>query len=115
MPPANEQHMLLQVDRTVHEPARLAILTLLAVVESADFTFIVQRTGLTAGNLGAHITKLEERGFVEVRKEFVDKQPRTLVGLTESGRTALLEYRRTFQRVLARIPDGTRKDRHSAL
>ncbi len=106
MPPASEQHILLQLDRTVHEPARLAILTLLAGVETADFMFIMHRVGLTGGNLGAHITKLQERGFVEVRKEFVEKLPRTLVSLTESGRAALLEYRKTFQQVLETIPAG---------
>ncbi|MBI5085260.1 MAG: transcriptional regulator [Acidobacteria bacterium] len=95
------------MSRLPDEPARLAILTLLAVVETAYFTFIMQRVGLTGGNLGAHIAKLQERGFVEVRKEFVEKLPRTLVSLTESGRTALLEYRRTFQRVLETISGGS--------
>ncbi len=114
MPPPNEQNILLQLDRTVHEPARLAILTLLAVVEAADFTFIMHRVGLTGGNLGAHIAKLQERGFVEVRKEFVEKQPRTLVSLTQPGRTALLEYRRIFQQVLETIPAGPESPPDSA-
>lgn len=104
MQPTEDRNIWLSLDRTIHEPARLAILSLLAVVEAADFTFIMRNVGLTGGNLGAHITKLELRGFVQVQKEFVERQPRTLVRLTEAGRTALAEYREVIQRALEAVP-----------
>lgn len=64
----------------------------------------MHRVGLTGEDFGAHITKRQERGFVEVRKAFVEKQSRRLVSLTASGRTALLEYRRILRQALETIP-----------
>jgi DNA-binding transcriptional ArsR family regulator len=88
------------LDRTVHEPARLAILAVLRGFESADFLFVLRQTGLTKGNLSSHLSKLEEAGYVEIRKEFVDKVPRTLLSLTDVGRSAFETYRRGMTRVL---------------
>jgi DNA-binding MarR family transcriptional regulator len=81
------------IDRVVHEPARLVILANLYVVESADYTYLMHRTGLTWGNLSAHLNKLEEAGYVRVEKEFVEKKPHTMVRLTEEGRKAFEIYR----------------------
>ncbi len=81
------------IDRLIHEPARLKIMTILYVVEKADFTFLTGQTGLTRGNLSSHMSKLEEAGYIEINKTFADKLPRTLLRLTESGRTALKNYR----------------------
>lgn len=92
------------VDRVVHEPARLMILAILAVVESADFLFLMQQTGLTRGNLSSHLSKLEAVGYVAIEKMFVDKIPRTLVHLTDSGRDALLAYRAQMLKVLGDVP-----------
>ena len=58
------------LDRMVHEPARLAVMSLLYVIESADFTFVMNQTGLTWGNLSAHLSKLEEAGYIAVEKGF---------------------------------------------
>lgn len=92
------------LDRIVHEPARLMILAVLSVVESADFLFIIRQTGLTRGNLSAHMSKLEEAGYVEIRKEFVEKIPRTLLRLTPKGRVAFDEYRRKITAALGKPP-----------
>jgi len=92
------------LDRIVHEPARLMILAVLSVVESADFLFIVRQTGLTRGNLSAHMSKLEAAGYVEIRKEFVEKIPRTLLRLTPKGREAFDEYRRKITAALGKAP-----------
>ena len=81
------------VDRVIHEPARLAILTNLFVVESANATYLLQQTGLTWGNLGSHLVKLEEAGYVDVIKGYNGRKPETTVALTASGREALLDYR----------------------
>ena len=93
------------VDRLVHEPARLMVLALLYVVESADFTFLMSQTGLTWGNLSSHLSKLEEAGYVEVQKEFKGKKPHTMLHLTEEGREAFREYRRSMKQVLDDLPE----------
>ena len=83
----------LQLDRVVHEPARLKILAYLSVVKSADFVFLLTRTGLTYGNLSSHMSKLEEAGYIEVEKEIKDKRPHTMLSLTDQGRSAFEDYR----------------------
>ena len=92
------------VDRVVHEPARLMILAFLAVVESADFLFLMKQTGLTRGNLSSHLSKLEAVGYVAIEKMFVDKIPRTLLHLTEQGRNAFLSYREQMLKALGDVP-----------
>ena len=80
------------LDRTVHDPARLAILTALSACERADFLFLQRVIGLTKGNLSSHLGKLEEAGLVEIEKRFVDKKPQTLVRLTTGGRKGVEDY-----------------------
>lgn len=89
------------IDRVVHEPARLVILANLYVVESADYTYLMNRTGLTWGNLSAHLSKLEEAGYVHIEKEFVQKKPHTMVRLTEEGGKAFELYRSQMQMMLS--------------
>lgn len=88
------------LDRMVHEPARLNILAYLYVVESADFVFLLSRTGLTWGNLSSHMSKLEEAGYIEVQKEIKDKRPHTMLSLTKEGRTAFETYRKDMLQLL---------------
>lgn len=98
----NEDNLqpLAEIDRIIHEPARLLILAYLSVVESADFLFLMNQTHLTRGNLSAHLSKLETAGYVEIKKEFVEKIPRTLLCLTEKGSKAFQKYRRGMKQVL---------------
>ena len=96
---------LAQIDRIIHEPARLLILAYLSVVESADFLFLMNQTNLTRGNLSSHLSKLETAGYVEIKKEFVDKIPRTLLRLTEKGRQAFHQYCRNMKNVLESFSD----------
>jgi DNA-binding MarR family transcriptional regulator len=84
---------LADIDRLVHEPARLLLLAQLHVLESADFLYLLRQTGLTRGNLSAHVRKLEEAGYVHVEKTFVDRLPLTVYRLTDAGRQALERYR----------------------
>ena len=99
--PADEDlQPLAEIDRLIHEPARLMILATLNAIESADFLFVERQTGLTRGNLSSHMSKLETAGFIEVKKEFVDKIPRTLLRITDEGRSALLEYTHRMKQVL---------------
>lgn len=80
------------IDRVVHEPVRLAILTVLAGVQEADFAFLITALGASKGNLASHMAKLEEAGYVTVRKEFVGKIPRTSYRATAEGRAAYERY-----------------------
>jgi DNA-binding MarR family transcriptional regulator len=95
---------LTEVDRLVHEPARLMILMVLYTVESADFTFLVNATELTDGNLSSHLSKLETAGYVQIDKGYVGKKPRTTLQLTEEGRRAVEDYSSTMQRAMRNLP-----------
>ena len=92
-----------EVDRLVHEPARLMILMVLYTVESADFTFLVNATELTDGNLSSHLSKLESAGFVKIEKGYAGKKPRTTLQLTEEGRQAVDDYSNTMQRAMRNL------------
>jgi len=93
-----------EIDKVIHEPARLTIMAYLFVVESADFLFLQRQTGLTWGNLSSHISKLERAGYIEVTKEFLDKKPHTALQLTNRGRTAFQEYRRSMKQIFNKLP-----------
>jgi DNA-binding transcriptional ArsR family regulator len=95
----------LEIDKIIHEPARLKIMAQLYVVEEADFIFLMRQTGLTWGNQSSHMSKLEEAGYIEVRKEFLDKKPHTILKLTSKGRDAFRKYRTTIDQVFKDVPD----------
>jgi DNA-binding MarR family transcriptional regulator len=80
------------LDRMVHEPGRLAILTALSSCLSADFTYLTRLTGMTRGNLSTHLSKLENAGLISINKRFIGKKPSTMVQLTKLGRTAIEEH-----------------------
>jgi len=80
---------LASLDKLVHEPARLAILTALSACDSADFLFLQRLTGLSKGNLSSHLAKLEAGGLVQVTKRFIGKTPNTSMALTPAGRAAI--------------------------
>jgi DNA-binding transcriptional ArsR family regulator len=88
------------LDRAIHSPARLMILAYLAAVESADFTFLMNQTGLTRGNLSSHLSTLEEAGYIIIKKEFVDRMPHTLISLSDDGRLAIQTYREQMRKVI---------------
>lgn len=88
----SEPNTELFLDRLIHEPGRLAILTVLSSVKSADFVFLQRTTGLTKGNLSSHLTKLEEAGLVQIEKRFVLKKPNTNVELTKVGRERISDH-----------------------
>lgn len=94
-----------EVDRLIHEPARLMIMAMLYVVQNADFTFLMAQTGLSWGNLSSHMSKLEEAGYIEVEKNFVKRKPHTMLHMTEAGRSAFREYRQKMKQILDDLPD----------
>ena len=93
------------VDRLIHEPSRLMIMAQLYVVQSADFLFIQNQTQMTPGNLSSHLSKLEGVGYVEVTKEFLDRQPHTALALTKKGRAAFKEYRKKVKQFVEKLPE----------
>ncbi len=84
---------LIDLDRVIHEPARLLITAVLATVESADFLYLLHATELTKGNLSSHLMRLEKANYVTIEKTFEGKTPRTICRLTDAGRTAFETYR----------------------
>lgn len=93
---------LAELDRLVHEPARLAILTALGACRSADFLYLQRLTGLTKGNLSSHLAKLEAESLVRIDKEFVGKLPSTSVSITRRGRAAIERHWRELSELRRR-------------
>jgi DNA-binding MarR family transcriptional regulator len=91
---------LADIDRLIHEPARLALAAILSVVESADFLYLQRETGLTKGNLSSHLAKLEEAGYIAIEKTYRGRVPLTLVRLTDTGTAAYRAYRARFKKFL---------------
>jgi DNA-binding transcriptional ArsR family regulator len=87
------------VDRVIHEPARLAILTVLSACESADFTFLQSATGLSKGNLSVQLTRLDEAGLISVERVLHRKTTRTSVELTRRGKQQLSDYWFTMKKI----------------
>jgi DNA-binding MarR family transcriptional regulator len=93
-----------EIDRLLHEPARLHALVQLAIVHRADFTWLLNQTGLTRGNLSVQMGKLAEAGVVVVEKRFRNNRPQTLYELTDEGRKALSAYKASMVKLLEQIP-----------
>jgi DNA-binding PadR family transcriptional regulator len=89
-----------ELNPVVHGKLRLALLSLLAGVEEAEFTWLRSKTGSTDGNLGAQLLKLEEAGYIAVEKKFVERKPQSTYRITEAGRTALSEYVQALKQLL---------------
>lgn len=95
-----------ELDAEVHQPTRLRILMLLSGVATADFNFLLNTLGLTKGNLSAHMSRLEEVGYVEVTKKFDGKIPNTSYRLTSLGKSRLKDYWRAIDEIRWVSPAG---------
>jgi DNA-binding transcriptional ArsR family regulator len=89
-----------ELDPVVHGKLRLAVLSLLAGGDEADFTWLRQKTGATDGNLGAQMLKLEEAGYVAMEKRFAGRRPQTVYRITKQGREALMQYVAALKQLL---------------
>jgi len=89
-----------ELNPVIHGKLRLALLSLLAGVEEAEFTWLRGKTASTDGNLGAQLMKLEEAGYVSVEKKFVQRKPQTIYRITGAGRAALAEYVQALKQLL---------------
>jgi DNA-binding transcriptional ArsR family regulator len=108
--PAGAMQDLLTLDRVVHEPARLVILAVLNSAEEVDFAFLQTATGLTKGNLSRHASKLEEAGYIEIRKYFKGKVPATGYRLTADGKAAFAAYWQRIRAIDRRVGKATPED-----
>lgn len=95
---------MLALDRLVHEPARLLILTVLASAKVVEFTYLEKLSGLSKGNLSSHMSKLEAGGLISIKKRFRGKRPLTELSLTAAGRKALNDYRQQLISVVQVLP-----------
>ncbi len=87
-----KHEIILQFDPLIHAPIRLAILSILISVDSANFTYLKEATNTTDGNLSTHLTKLESASYISIEKMFKGKKPQTICALTEKGRNAFRQY-----------------------
>lgn len=92
-----------QINKLIHEPARMAIMAVLSACVEADFKYLMNATNLTKGNLSSHLSKLEKAGYVEIDKKFVKKMPRTTVRLTNLGRKEFAGYTKQMREVMKRL------------
>lgn len=84
--------MLRELNPLLHSELRLAVMSILISVESADFVYLREQTGATAGNLSVQLDKLQQAGYITIEKGFNGKKPRTTCLITEQGVTAFSEY-----------------------
>lgn len=94
--------MFRELNPLLHSELRLAVMSVLIGVESADFTFLRQQTGATAGNLSVQLDKLARAGYIDVEKTFRGKMPCTVCRITDAGRDAFAEYVETLQTYIRR-------------
>ena len=102
---SNNTPLQVDIDKLIHEPARLKLLAQLYVVESADFLFIMRQTGLTQGNVSGHLTKLETAKYVNIKKGYIGKRPQTMISLTKKGRSAFKKYVEAMRQVFDDLND----------
>ena len=97
----NEQLQAISgLDRIIHEPGRLMIVVLLWAVEECDFLYLLHETKMNKGNISSHLARLEEAGYVDIKKTYRGKVPQTLLRLTRPGRMAFDRYRKDLKAAL---------------
>lgn len=98
---------ILQLDSIIHAPTRLAILSILINVENANFTFLKESIGTTDGNLSTHLTKLEEAGYIKIKKTFQGKKPQTICAITKKGRSSFETYFGQLEQIVQQQKEKT--------
>lgn len=93
-----------EIDNFIHEPARLRILALLAMLEEADFMYILRKINLSKGNLSVQMNKLESAGLVKLDRNIEGQRVRTTYKLSTEGRKALKSYKRIMDSILEVLP-----------
>jgi DNA-binding MarR family transcriptional regulator len=83
---------LLNINKIIHEPARLLIMTYLNHFKEADYIFLIRQTSLTPGNFSSHVRKLEDTGYISIKKEFLDRKPHSTIQITKEGQEAFRSH-----------------------
>jgi DNA-binding MarR family transcriptional regulator len=94
------QEQILDIDPLIHAPIRLAVLTILATVKNANFSFIKESVKTTDGNLSTHLTKLEEAGYIIIEKTYKGKKPQTICSISDQGREAFRKYIENLENII---------------
>ena len=94
---------ILMIDKTIHEPARLFLMSILYNTEEVDFLFLLNETQLSKGNIATHTRKLEDEGYLTVKKEFVGKKTHSIYTITENGKKILEAYTNALKKILDEI------------
>ena len=89
-----------EIDRLIHEPSRMMIMTILYAAGQADFLYLQHQTGLTRGNLSNHLARLEQGEYIRIEKTFRGKVPQTVLRLTPQGKTAFETYRKQMKQLV---------------
>lgn len=89
-----------ELNKIIHSPVRLGIMTALVSAAEIDFTFLKEKLDLSDGNLSANMTKLEEAGYVTIRKFFKEKKPKTVYRITDKGRKAFKNYVENLEKII---------------
>lgn len=96
--------MFNDLDPILHSQLRLAVMSLLISVKEAEFTFIKEKTGATAGNLSVQVQKLKDAGYIDVTKQFKDNYPQTTCKITTQGIDAFEKYVKALQQYINKAP-----------
>jgi len=96
---ADNDNKQVEIDKLIHEPARLKIIAQLYVVENADFLFLMRQTGLSQGNVSGHLSKLEDADYVKIEKGYIGKRPQTMISLTIKGRERFKIYIKNMREI----------------
>ncbi|MEI6887089.1 MAG: transcriptional regulator [bacterium] len=97
---SNNLELSKQINPVVHHPSRMLILSILELLEYADFVFLLKETELSKGNLSTHLSKLEESKLISVNKTYIGKIPNTRYSLTKVGIEELDKYRKIIQKII---------------
>lgn len=99
-----KEHLSSQLNKVIHQRARLGIMSILMAAEEAEFNDLKQRLNLSDGNLSTHLNFLEKEKYIKIKKKFVKKKPRTICLLTDKGREAFSEYIHYLEQIIRDIP-----------
>ena len=100
---SKDELRLEEIDRLIHEPARLSIMICLSILREADFTFLIYKTKLSRGNLSVQLQNLEAAGYIDISKQFVNRVPRTMASITDEGQKALRLYKSHMMYLLGSV------------
>ena len=98
------EHISVKLNKVIHQKARLGIMSILMAAEEVEFNYLKSQLKLTDGNLSSHMALLEKHKLIKIKKRFVQKKPKTLCLLTETGHQAFNNYVNNLEAIIKNIP-----------